>query len=495
MHRQHGLQASFLKEDDTDMKSIGELFASPLQVINLGLETFAESIRVQGAPVQHVDWRPPAGGNPRIIHLLDSLNVPSIQKQIEDANHEAVKRIIEAQPVLVDVRQARDVIPGMHRELILHAGPPLAWEKMCGPVRGAVMGALMYEGLARDIKEAEKLARSGNIAFDPCHHHRTVGPMAGVVSSSMYVFVVKNETYGNEAYCTLNEGLGKVLRFGAYGTDVIERLTWMEKDLGPALSMAIKERGRRDGGINIKDITARALMMGDECHNRNVAATSLFIKTLIPYLLESDLKRETVQEVIAFLTANDHTFLNLSMAACKASTDPIVGIRNSSIVSTMARNGTELGIRVAGLGDAWYTAPAGMPKGLYFAGFSEQDSCLDLGDSTVSEVAGIGGFAMAAAPAIVKFVGGAAADALRYTHEMYEICFSEHRNYLIPALDFRGTPVGMDIRFINERSILPFINTGIAHKNPGIGQIGAGILRAPRECFAQALEDFSDLFT
>ncbi len=495
MHRQHGLQASFSKEDDTDMKSIGELFASPLQVVNLGLETFAESIRVQGAPVQHVDWRPPAGGNPRIIHLLDSLNVPSIQKQIEDANHEAVKRIIEAQPVLVDVRQARDVIPGMHRELILHAGPPLAWEKMCGPVRGAVMGALMYEGLARDIKEAEKLARSGNITFDPCHHHRTVGPMAGVVSSSMYVYVVKNETYGNEAYCTLNEGLGKVLRFGAYGTDVIERLTWMEKDLGPALSMAIKERGRRDGGINIKDITARALMMGDECHNRNVAATSLFIKTLIPYLLESDLTRKTVQEVIAFLTANDHTFLNLSMAACKASTDPIVGIRNSSIVSTMARNGTELGIRVAGMGDAWYTAPAGMPKGLYFAGFSEQDSCLDLGDSTVSEVAGIGGFAMAAAPAIVKFVGGAAADALRYTHEMYEICFSEHRNYLIPALDFRGTPVGMDIRFINERSILPFINTGIAHKNPGIGQIGAGILRAPRECFAQALEDFSDLFT
>ena len=477
------------------MKSISELFSSPLQVVNMGLETFAESIRIQGVPVQHVDWRPPAGGDPRIIHLLDSLNVASIQKQIEDANHEAVKRIIDAQPVLVDVRQARDVIPGMHRELILHAGPPVVWEKMCGPVRGAIIGALIYEGLARDIKEAEKLARSGNIAFDPCHHHRTVGPMAGIVSASMYVYVVKNEEYGNEAYCTLNEGLGKVLRFGAYGTDVIERLTWMEKILGPALSMSIKEAGRRNGGINIKDITARALMMGDECHNRNVAATSLFIKTLIHYLLESDLKRETVAEVIAFLTANDHTFLNLSMAACKASTDPIVGIRNSSIVSTMARNGTELGIRVAGMGDRWYTVPAGMPKGLYFAGFSEQDSCLDLGDSTVSEAAGIGGFAMAAAPAIVKFVGGTAADALRYTHEMYEICFSEHRNYLLPALDFRGTPVGMDIRFINERSILPFINTGIAHKNPGIGQIGAGILRAPRECFAQALEDFSNLFS
>jgi hypothetical protein len=476
------------------MKSIGELFISRLQVVNLGLESFAESIRVQGVPVQHVDWRPPAGGDPRIIHLLDSLNVPSIQKQVEDANREAVKRIIDAQPVLIDVRQARDVIPGMHRELILHAGPPVAWERMCGPVRGAIMGALIYEGLAPNVEEAEKLASSGKITFDPCHHHRTVGPMAGVVSASMYVYVVKNENYGNEAYCTLNEGLGKVLRFGAYGADVIQRLTWMEQVLAPALKKAVHEAGRRDGGINIKDITARALMMGDECHNRNVAATSLFIKALIPYLLESDLKRETVQEVIAFLTANDHTFLNLSMAACKASTDPIVGIRNSSIVSTMARNGTELGIRVAGLGDRWYTAPAGMPKGLYFAGFSEQDSCLDLGDSTVSEVAGIGGFAMAAAPAIVKFVGGKAVDALQFTNEMYDICFSEHRSYLIPALDFRGTPVGMDIRLINEQSILPFINTGIAHKDPGVGQIGAGILRAPRECFAQALEDFSGLF-
>jgi len=476
------------------MDSLADLFTAPLKVINLGLYTFAESIRMQGVPVQHVNWKPPADGNTRIVHLLDSLNEPSVTRRIEDANREAVDRIINAQPVLVDVRRAGDVIPGMHRELILHAGPPVSWDNMCGPVRGAVTGALIYEGLAENMEEAEKRARSGSITFEPCHHHQTVGPMAGVVSASMYVYVVKNESHGNEAYCTLNEGLGKVLRFGANDSDVIERLRWMEHVLGPALNLAIQTAVRHDGGINIKDLTARALMMGDECHNRNVAATSLFIKALIPFLLKSDLGKNVIQEVISFLAANDHSFLNLSMAACKASTDPILGLKNSSIVSTMTRNGTELGIRVAALGDAWYTAPAGMPRGLYFAGFGEHDSCRDLGDSTVSEVAGIGGFAMAAAPAIVTFVGGSANEAIAYTREMYEICFAEHSNYLIPALDFRGTPVGMDIRLINERAIFPFINTGIAHKDPGIGQIGAGILRAPRECFEKALEDFCDLF-
>jgi len=353
-----------------------------------------------------------------------------------------------------------------------------------------VMGALIYEGLAKDLREAEKLAPSGEIEFDPCHHHRTVGPMAGVVSSSMYVYVVKNETSGNVAYCTLNEGLGKVLRFGAYSDEVIKRLKWMEKVFAPALGKGV----RKSGGISVRDLTARALMMGDECHNRNVAATSLFIRTLAPHLLATELDNETIKEVIEFLSGNDHSFLNLSMAACKAATDPVVGFKYSSIVSTMARNGTELGIRVAGLGNKWFTAQAGMPKGLYFAGYSEKDSCRDLGDSTVSEVAGIGGFAMASAPAIVKFVGGSAVDAIRYTKEMYEICVAEHKTYVIPALDFRGTPVGVDIRLVNKLNLLPFINTGIAHKDPGIGQIGAGILRAPKSCFEEALKEFSALF-
>jgi hypothetical protein len=467
-----------------------ELFQSKLNIINLGAESFADSVHAQGVSVEHVDWTPPAGGDPHLIALLDKLKKPPIKEKIDAANRKAAEAIINAQPVLIDIMPAREVIPGMREKLILHAGPPVTWGRMSGPVRGAVMGSLIYEGLAKNLEDAEQLAASGEISFDPCHHHSTVGPMAGVVSSSMYVYAVKNETAGNVAYCTLNEGLGKVLRFGAYGEDVIKKLKWMEEILAPALQKGV----RQSGGINIKDLTARALMMGDECHNRNVAATSLFIREITPHLLATDLDKQTIRKVIEFISGNDHSFLNLSMAACKANTDPIVGLEYSSIVSTMARNGTELGIRIAGLGEKWYTAPAGMPKGLYFPGYSEKDSCGDLGDSTVSEVAGIGGSAMAAAPAIVKFVGGTASDAIRYTKEMYEITIAEHTTYLIPALGFRGTPVGMDIRLINELNILPFINTGIAHKEAGIGQIGAGILRAPRECFVEALEDFIKFF-
>ncbi len=472
------------------MDTLDALFRSKPKVINIGLKTFADSIRSQGGDVQHVDWSPPGSGNPEIIHVLNRLNQPSLRKKIDAANRKAVDLITNARPLLIDILPASEVIPGMEKNLILHAGPPVSWDSMCGPVKGAVMGALLYEGLAANLKEAEKIASSGEIQFDPCHQHQTVGPMAGVVSSSMYVYVMENQTSGNRAYCTLNEGLGKVLRFGAYSDDVIQKLKWMETVLAPALRKGVQ----KSGGINIKDLTARALMMGDECHNRNVAATSLFIREITPHLLKTDLDSDTIRAVIEFLSGNDHSFLNISMAACKANTDPIVGLENSSIVSTMARNGTDLGIRIAGLGERWFTARADIPKGLYFPGFSEKDSCRDLGDSTVSEVAGIGGFAMAAAPAIVKFVGGTAADAIGFTQEMYEIAAEEHTAYRIPALDFRGTPVGVDIRLVNKLNLLPFINTGIAHKDPGIGQIGAGILRAPRSCFEEALIEFGKLF-
>lgn len=402
---------------------------------------------------------------------------------IDKANGEAVKRMIDSQPILVDIKQAKDVIPRMTKRTILHAGPPVEWKRMCGPVRGAIMGALIYEGLAKSPEEAKELATSGEIKFSPCHHHNTVGPMAGVVSASMYVFVVKNERFGNYAYCTLNEGLGKVLRFGAYSEEVIERLKWMEKILAPGLKEAVK----KSRGINIKNLTAQALQMGDECHNRNVAATSLFIKEITPYLLETDLDKKTTREIIEFISGNVHFFLNLSMAACKATADTILGFKNCSLVSAMARNGTEIGIRVAGLGKRWFTAKAGMPKGLYFAGYSERDANPDLGDSTISETAGIGGFAMASAPAIVQFIGGSPQDAIKYTKEMYEITVAKHTIYKIPALNFTGTPIGTDIRKVVETGIAPFINTGIAHRKPGIGQIGAGILRAPMSIFGEAL--------
>ncbi len=457
------------------MAKAKELFSKELKVINLGLESFHGSLKEQGVDVLHVDWKPPASGV-RILAHLDN-------RAIDRANEEAVKRMIDSQPILVDIEQAKNVISGMTRKTILHAGPPVEWKRMCGPVKGAIMGALIYEGLAKNPKEAEQLSASGEIKFSPCHHHNTVGPMAGVVSASMYVFVVKNQKFGNYACCTMNEGLGKVLRFGAYGEEVIGRLKWMEKVLAPGLKKAVK----KSSGINIKNLIAQALQMGDECHNRNVAATSLFIKEITPYLLETDLDKKTIKEIIEFISGNVHFFLNISMAACKATADTILGFKNCSLVSAMARNGTEIGIRVAGLGKRWFTAEAGMPKGLYFAGYSEEDANPDLGDSTISETAGIGGFAMASAPAIVQFIGGSPQDAIKYTKEMYEITVAKHTIYKIPALNFTGTPIGTDIRKVVETGITPFINTGIAHKRPGIGQIGAGILRAPMSIFKEAL--------
>ncbi len=467
------------------MSKIRELLKDKPKVVSMGLKSFTDSISAQGAQAIHVDWKPPAGGDTELLSLLDSLR--PLEEKIRKANDEALERMINSQPVLIDIRPARDAIPGMRDNLILHAGPPVEWDRMCGPVRGAIMGALIYEGKAKSLDEAEKLARSGKIDFSPCHHHSAVGPMAGVISPSMWVFCLKNQTYGNMAFATLNEGLGKVLRFGAYGKDVIERLKWMEKTLAPSLSKAVKN----SGGINIKSIIAQALLMGDECHNRNVAATSLLLRVLTPCLLATDLDKGTVKEIFDFITGNDHFFLNLSMPACKATVDTTKGLEYSTIMCSMARNGTEIGLRIAGLGGSWFTAPAGEPKGLYFPGFSAKDGCLDLGDSTITETAAVGGFAMASAPAIVKFVGGSPEDAIRYTKEMYEICWGTHRDFQMPALDFRGTPAGVDILKVVETGITPIINTGVAHKDPGIGQIGAGILRADMKCFRDALKAFA----
>ncbi|MCE1246895.1 MAG: DUF1116 domain-containing protein [Firmicutes bacterium] len=472
------------------MSKTPDLLTKELKVINLGLRSFHEALLDQGVPAVHTDWKPPAGGKKEIMSLLQKLE--KMEDKIEAANKEALQKLQEANPVLVGVGRAIDVIPGMEKNLILHAGPPISWEKMAGPVKGAVMGALVYEGLAKDVQEAEELAKSGKIKFDPCHHHNTVGPMAGVVSASMYVFTVKNTKHGNVAYSTMNEGLGKVLRFGAYSSEVIDRLKWMENILAPSLKKALELKPE---GINLKSLTAQALMMGDECHNRNVAGTSLFLREITPSLLATDCSKETLKEVFEFISGNNHFFLNLSMAACKAICDTIKDQEYSTVMYGMARNGTEIGIRIAGLGDMWFTAPAGRPRGLYFSGYGDDDACLDLGDSTISETAGIGGFAMACAPAIVKFVGGAPADAVRYTKQMGEICIGRHRDYQMPPMDFLGAPVGVDIRKTAESGITPIINTGIAHKDPGVGQVGAGILFAPVEMFENALKAFAEKYS
>jgi hypothetical protein len=407
---------------------------------------------------------------------------------IENANKKAVELLNSSEPVLVDCKPAIEVIPGMTRDHILHAGPPIDWEKMCGPMKGAVIGALMYENRVKDQEQAEELARSGHIIFEPCHHHSSVGPMAGVISPSMYVFVVKNHWHGNLAFATINEGLGKVLRFGAFDQEVISRLRWMQEILGPSLGNTLK----LSSGIEIGSIISRALQMGDECHNRNVAASLLLLNELTPLFFESGMEKKNISEIIDFISSNPHFFLNVSMASCKAAADTIRNLKGSSVVYAMARNGVEFGVMIAGTGEKWFTAPAGLPKGLYFPGYSEIDANPDLGDSTITETSGLGGFAMAAAPSIVKFIGGAPSDAIKKTREMYEITCTSHGAYKIPILDFQGTPLGIDVRKVVELGITPVINTGIAHKKPGIGQIGAGILNAPYDPFKMSLINLID---
>ncbi len=409
---------------------------------------------------------------------------------IDQANAEAVERMMEAHPVLVGIGKAREVIPGMQEDLLLHAGPPISWDRMSGPLRGAVIGALIFEGRAKDEKEAITLVEQGTITFDSCHHHQAVGPMAGVISPSMSVYIVEDRTYGRRAFSNFNEGYGKVLRYGAYSAEVLDRLRWMETVMGPMFREAIEA----SGGIDIKNLISEALHMGDEGHNRNKAGSILFLRALAPYLAKVARQNDELSAVLRFLGDNALGVLNPIMAACKTMADAAHGVHGSTLVTTMARNGTDFGIRVSGLGDRWFTAPSEVPKGLYFSGFTADDANRDIGDSTITETVGIGGFAMAAAPAIVTFVSGTPQAAINATLEMYEITVTEHKYFTIPYQNFRGTPTGIDLRKVVETGLTPRVNTGIAHKNPGIGQIGAGLVRPPMVIFEEALVAFAEQY-
>ena len=409
---------------------------------------------------------------------------------IEKANALAVERFMEARPVAITLTKALDIVPGMHENILLHAGPPTTYETMSGPVRGAMIGALLFEGKAKNPEEADKLLKSGKIEFSPCHEHMCTGPMAGVISPSMLVYVIENQTHGIKCYSNLNEGRGKVLRMGAYSEDVLTKLRWMEAVLGPTIKVALEAMG----GIDIRALLAKALHSGDDGHNRLDTASVLWTTQLAPYIAKTARNTDTAFEVIKFLGENALSILNPVMAGCKTMTAAGHNIEGSTIVTIMARNGTDWGIKVSGLGDQWFTAPSPIVKALYFPGFSEKDACPDIGDSVITETAGIGGFAMATAPALVTFVGGVPRDAINTTLDMYEITEGEHKQFTIPFLDFRGTPTGVDIRKVVEKQITPRVNTGVAHKDPGVGQVGAGVVSAPMKCFEDALIAFADKY-
>ena len=460
-----------------------ELFASPLDVVNIGLEMFEHDIAAQGASVTTLGWNPPGGGDPAAIASLDTLGQGELPERIAAANAEAVQRIVSAKPVLVGYGRALDVVPGMTPTTILHAGPPIEWEQMSGPMRGAVTGAIVYEGLARDLDEAAEVAASDTITFSPCHEHQSVGSMAGVTSASMYVHIVHNETHGNYAYTNLSEQLSKILRMGANDQSVIDRLVWMRDVLGPMLKEAVEITGP----IDLRLMLAQALHMGDEAHNRNVAGTVLLFQALAPGLLQSSFTTAQKKEVFDFIASSDYFSGPTWMVTAKAALDAANGVEGSTIVTAMARNGVEFGIRVAGLPGQWFIGPAQKVVGPMFAGYRPEDSGLDIGDSAITETFGFGGFAMAAAPAIVALVGGTVDEAVAYTREMGEITTTENPNVTIPSLAFQGLPTGIDVRKVMDTGILPIINTAIAHRDAGIGMIGAGITHPPIEAFQKAI--------
>lgn len=458
-----------------------ELLRREPHVIAAGIDLLAEAAQRQGARVSRVDWAPPMPGTES-----DLVTVLADPRRAA-ANDEAVRRVLGVRAQLVDVVAAGPAL-GLRAGEFLHAGPPISWDRASGPMRGALMGAAVFEGIAGDADGAAEMAGRANFQLDSCHHHDAVGPMAGVISPSMWIFVLEDPATGRRAYCSLNEGLGKVLRYGAYSAEVIERLRWMAAVLGPLLQAAV----RRHGPVDVTAILTQMVQMGDEAHNRNRAGTLMLLRDLLPPMVESGFAAGDVAQAARFIAGNDHFFLNLAMPACKLALDAARDIPGSTMVVAMARNGTDFGIQVSGTGSQWFTGPALVPEGLFLGGYGPADANPDIGDSAITETAGLGGFAMAAAPAIVRLVGGTVAFALSTTRRMYEITLAEHPLLQIPALEFRGTPVGIDVTLVVRTAILPQINTGMAGKVAGTGQVGAGLVTPPAEVFPAALEALAE---
>jgi len=464
-----------------------DILRSDFKVLNIGLEKFSTDLRENGYDVVDKKWKPVYGGDPSLSRMVSTLadDNKGLGLKIKNANQEAFKRMVNSKTILKEIKPAYQALKNMTPKTVLHAGPPIEWERMCGAMKGAVIGGLIYEKLASNHEEAEALAGSGEIEFAPCHSRDAVGPMAGVLTAHMPVMRVEDEEHGTAGFASLNEGWGRTLRFGANDADVIDRLYWMQDVLGPVLNLAIADHG----GINVKNLISRALHMGDECHNRDIAATALFYKEITPAIFKVCKDDEKRSSILDFLSQHEHFFLNICMAASKASLLSASNIPYSTMITAMARNGVEVGLLMSGSGSStWFTGTAAIPEGLYFPGFSEKDAGPDLGDSAITETAGLGAFAMAGAPAIVRFVGGSPADAIRYTKEMTKITLGRHPQFTIPTMDFNGTPAGIDARLVVESGIVPVINTGIAHKDPGYGLVGAGVVKAPFEAFAKAIE-------
>lgn len=454
-----------------------------VDVVNVGLPLFEEAVRDQGHPVIGVDWRIPAGGDVDVVAALGRLS-GRYAERVDAANAEVIRRLNEGVPMLVGVRTAGDVVPDMGERTVLHCGPAITWERMPDPLRRSVQATVVAEGWADDVAAASALVGAGEVELRPANEHRTVVPMATSIGPTAPVYEVHNEAGGVTTFSSLNQGSGQVPWFGVDSDEAIERLRFVRDQLGPVLAGALEAHGP----VDVLSLAAQGVPMGDDVHMRVQATTNLFLRDLLPYLVRSD--HASAGDAASFLSGNHLMFLNVAMAAAKSLTEWAGQVPDSSIVTTMARNGTDYGVRLAGGGDDWFLAPSPpIQDALYYPGQGPETSAPDIGDSAVLELIGLGGPAAANSPAVAGFLGGRMSDAIAATRSMQRICAGESPRFRLPILDNVGTPVGVDARKVVESGVTPAVNTGIVHVSDGTGQVGAGVAWAPVECFTAALLD------
>ncbi len=410
---------------------------------------------------------------------------------IVQANHQAIAAMVESQPVWIGCANAVDVIPGMTKYTILHAGPPISWERMCQPMRNGIIGAILFEELAPDISQAEELINSGKIILSPCHDYSAVGGMTGITSATMPVAVVRNDTKGNYAYCSLHEGMQpRGFSWGNYDAESITNMLWLRDELSPVLDAALK----LSGGLDLRSLVSRSVIMGDEIHGRCVASTSLISRELSPWLVQLNFNKNILRRVCEYLRITDMFSLHVVMAAAKVMADSAKHIPYSTIVTAMARNGVNFGIKVSALGEKWFTGPAQKIKTVYFSPkWNDQIATPDIGDSSIVEVVGLGGLIHAASPAHGYALGFTYSESLRKTMEAYAFCTDEFKAWQIPTLDFRGVPFGIDIRKVISTGRTPTLDTATAHVEGG--KIGIGEALAPMEAFETAQLEFNKLYS
>jgi hypothetical protein len=447
-----------------------------VEAVNLGLEQFADALRSQGAPVVQVDWRPPAGGDAEMLSVLTTL-WGRHGSAVEAANRHAVAVIEGCAPRVVTVAPAGSVIAGLGDGVLLHSGPPMTWDRVCDPQRRALLAAVLFEGWASSREEAAALLERGEVVLACGNEHGHVGPMTGVCSPSMPVWVVEDGDV--RAFSTLNEGPGRTLWFGVGDDEAVERLRFFRDDLGPRLARLLELRGP----VDVFGLAAQGLNMGDELHMRSQATGNLLIRDLLPAFAVAG-----GEEAARFIAGNHHFFLNLTMAAAKCCSLRLGSVRGSSVVSLISRNGVDVGIQLAGMPGRWFTAPAApVADALLREGHAPSDAARDIGDSAVIECVGLGGMALAAAPVVAAFFGGNAAAAAARTELMAQICAARSSRFTLSGRDGAGTPVGIDARLVAELDIAPQITTGVLHASSGAGQIGAGVAHQPVEPFRAAI--------